>query len=73
MKFLIAIGSKDYSGPTLELGMRVAKAINAEPVDPHGCVKNPGESGKRATTGIEFPIPTLAPPSFYEIFQNAYA
>ena len=29
MKFLIAIGSKDYSGPTLELGMRVAKAINA--------------------------------------------
>ena len=29
MKFLIAIGSKDYSGPTLQLGMRVAKAINA--------------------------------------------
>lgn len=29
MKFLIAIGSKDYSGPTLELGMRVAKAFNA--------------------------------------------
>ena len=29
MKFLIAIGSKDYSGPTLELGMRIAKAINA--------------------------------------------
>ena len=29
MKFLIAIGSKDYSGPTLELGMRVAKTFNA--------------------------------------------
>ncbi len=29
MKFLIAVGSKDYSGPTLELGMRVAKAFNA--------------------------------------------
>ena len=29
MKFLIAIGSKDYSSPTLELGMRVAKAFNA--------------------------------------------
>ena len=29
MKFLIAIGSKDFSGPTLELGMRVAKAFNA--------------------------------------------
>ena len=29
MKFLIAIGSKEYSGPTLELGMRVAKAFNA--------------------------------------------
>ena len=29
MKFLIAIGSKDYSGPTLELGMRVANAFNA--------------------------------------------
>ena len=29
MKFLIAIGSKEYSEPTLELGMRVAKAFNA--------------------------------------------
>ena len=29
MKFLIAIGSKDYSGSTLELGMHVAKAFNA--------------------------------------------
>ena len=29
MKFLIAIGSKNYSSPTLELGMRVAKAFNA--------------------------------------------
>jgi len=29
MKFLIAVGSKDYSGPTIELGMRVAKAFNA--------------------------------------------
>ena len=29
MKFLIAIGSKDYSGPTLELGMRIAKSFNA--------------------------------------------
>ncbi len=30
MKFLIAIGSKKYSGPTLEVGMRVANAFNAE-------------------------------------------
>ena len=29
MKFLIAIGSKEYSEPTLELGMRVAKAFKA--------------------------------------------
>jgi nucleotide-binding universal stress UspA family protein len=29
MKFLIAIGSKEYSEPTLRLGMRVAKAFNA--------------------------------------------
>ncbi len=29
MKILIAIGSKDYSEPTLQLGMRVAKAFNA--------------------------------------------
>jgi nucleotide-binding universal stress UspA family protein len=30
MKFLIAIGSKKYSGPTLEVGMRIANAFNAE-------------------------------------------
>jgi nucleotide-binding universal stress UspA family protein len=30
MKFLIAIGSKEYSGPTLKLGMRVARAFNAD-------------------------------------------
>ena len=30
MKFLIAIGSKEYSGPTLKLGMRVARAFGAD-------------------------------------------
>ena len=30
MKFLIAIGSKEYSGPTLKLGMKVARAFNAD-------------------------------------------
>ncbi len=30
MKFLIAVGSKEYSGPTLDVGMRVAKAFNAK-------------------------------------------
>jgi len=29
MNFLIAIGSKEYSGPTLKLGMRVARAFGA--------------------------------------------
>lgn len=30
MKFLIAIGSKEFSGPTLRLGMRVARAFKAD-------------------------------------------
>jgi nucleotide-binding universal stress UspA family protein len=29
MKILIAVGSKEYSGPTLQVGMKVAKAFNA--------------------------------------------
>jgi len=29
MKFLIAVGSEDYSGPTLRVGMEVASAFNA--------------------------------------------
>jgi len=29
MKFLIAVGSKEYSEPTLRIGMRVAKAFKA--------------------------------------------
>jgi len=29
MKFLIAVGSQDYSGPTLSVGMKVAAAFNA--------------------------------------------
>ena len=30
MKILIAIGSKDFSKPTLKLGMKVAQAFNAK-------------------------------------------
>jgi len=30
MKFLLAIGSKEYSGPTLNIGIRIAKAFNAQ-------------------------------------------
>ncbi len=30
MKFLIAVGSKEYSGPTLRIGMQIAKAFRAE-------------------------------------------
>jgi len=29
MKILIAVGSKEYSGPTLHVGIKVAKAFNA--------------------------------------------
>ncbi|MEA1881990.1 MAG: hypothetical protein U9N31_06265 [Candidatus Marinimicrobia bacterium] len=29
MKILIAVGSKEYSGPTLSAGMKVARAFNA--------------------------------------------
>ena len=29
MKILIAVGSKEYSGPTLQVGIKVAKAFNA--------------------------------------------
>ena len=29
MKILIAIASKEYSGPTLRVGMQIAKALNA--------------------------------------------
>ena len=29
MKILIAVGSKEFSGPTLQVGMKVAKAFNA--------------------------------------------
>ena len=29
MKFLIAIGSQEFSGPTLRMGMQVASAFNA--------------------------------------------
>ena len=29
MKILIAVASKEYSGPTLRVGMQIAKALNA--------------------------------------------
>ena len=29
MKILIAISSKEYSGPTLDVGMNIARALNA--------------------------------------------
>ncbi len=36
MKILIAIGSKEFSKPTLNLGMKVAQAFNAK-TDHHRC------------------------------------